>query len=252
MAAEVTSRLDEIFLEDDPPAPPSRRPSSAAPLAQSQMAAESDAALEFSEPEPTSKAETLGGAADISAPPTSQDPLAELNTLFLSIDWEITDENMTALIGEVQKLKSRYQNNRLISALLDILNTIGKYVARNKVDSIPDSIKLLHEVFDSLKAAFQSPRMDQMAQKQLLGQHLQSLKRIREAISLRGGGGKPVAAAAKASPRAAVAAAGRGGAATPLSDSDMQRLLEALKPMVLAEMHKLVAAEMKRLGLELG
>jgi hypothetical protein len=237
IAAEVTSRLDEIFLEDEPrPAPVPGR--SALPTSQPVTGVESDedAVLDFSdEPELTAPEKASGVVPSGGGVPASQDPLAELNAVFLSVDWEITDENMAALIAEVQRLKAAYQNDRMSAALLDVLNVIGKYVARNKADSIPDSIKLLHSVFESLKTFFQFPQMEPMDKKRLLGQHLHSLKRLREEMAVRSG--------KVAVPRVREATAPAAGG---LSDRDMGRLLEAIKPMILAEVQKLVSAEMQR------
>ncbi len=141
LTSELNDRLDDLFSEAG--APPESEP-------EAPQAAPVNAATESGNSSPASHKES---------------PLIELNAIVLSLDWEITDENLDKLLHEIERLKTLYKESRLPYMFLQLHGSVGKYIASKKVDAHPDSIKLLHSVHAGLERVLTNPDMDEMEKK---------------------------------------------------------------------------------------
>jgi hypothetical protein len=110
-------------------------------------------------------------------------PLRDLQATVLSIDWEITDQIMTALIDETRRLEHVYEEDRYLVVFLRLLGEAGKYIRSNKANSHPDAIRLLNAVYNSLERVFLSEGINEKEKKEILLVHVKELKALKEKIA---------------------------------------------------------------------
>jgi len=109
-------------------------------------------------------------------------PLTNLNAILLSIEWEITDEILTGLIAEIERLKDIYQNDKILFSFLQLHGSVGKYINTRKVSAHPESIKLLNSVYHGLEKVVESPEMSAAEKKRLLAEEVENFKALKEQI----------------------------------------------------------------------
>lgn len=83
--------------------------------------------------------------------------LLRLKAIVLGIDWEITDEDLSALRQEVIRLETLFAGSRPRLILLQGIGTIGAYIKVKKSDSHADAFKVLHLFYDSLEKIVDTP-----------------------------------------------------------------------------------------------
>lgn len=160
LTSELNDRLDDLFSETGaPPDPEPDAPQAAAPA---------------------TAAKSTGNAP--SSPKAS--PLMELDAIVLSLDWEITDENLDKLLEEIERLKTIYKKSRLPYMFLQLHGSVGKYIASKKVDAHPDSIKLLHSVHAGLERVLMNTDMDETEKKKILSEEVKKFKGLKHEIML--------------------------------------------------------------------
>ncbi len=173
LTSELNSRLDNLFSEEDDfddEAP-------AVPAADVEDVVESSDLAEQgvqATPEPAMAAE----------PDLNKSPLIELDAIVLSLDWEITDENLDKLLAEIERLKQIYKDARLPYMFLQLHGSVGKYIASKKVDAHPDSIKLLHSVHMGLEKILLKPGMNETEKKKILSEEVKKFKGLKHQIML--------------------------------------------------------------------
>lgn len=87
-------------------------------------------------------------------------PLEGLKSLVMTIDWEISESTLGALLEELNSLRTRYADNKPVSILLKMLTSLSSYVQKHKADSHHESIQLFHSVAKDLTSIVEDPRMD--------------------------------------------------------------------------------------------
>lgn len=75
------------------------------------------------------------------------DSLADLKSLLLSIDWEITDEVMNAFIQKIERLKEKYKRDPVILWFLKLLGALGKHLKIHKNKAHPNTMNVLNSVY---------------------------------------------------------------------------------------------------------
>jgi len=164
LTSELNDRLDDLFSETD------------------------DGQAMAPETPPAVPAETNGAATatsgESSPAPQKASPLMELDAIVLSLDWEITDENLEKLLNEIERLKTLYKDSRLPYMFLQLHGSVGKYIASKKVDAHPDSIKLLHSVHAGLETILMNPDMDETDKKKILSEEVKKFKGLKHQIML--------------------------------------------------------------------
>ena len=143
------------------------------------IAAEADARLDefFSEDEWEAEAE------DESLDPAEELGIKELKALILSLDWEITDEIMAKLKSEVDRLKSKWEDDPVVKTFLSLLDNLGKYISKRKAEAHPDSVGLLQNAYKNLEKVLSMKGMDQESRKQIVMEDVARFKKLREEIA---------------------------------------------------------------------
>jgi len=164
LTSELNDRLDDLFSEPDAPLDTKPDAPHKAPAAATGKTA----------------------AAPVKTAPPSQklSPLMDLDAIVLSLDWEITDENLDKLLNEIERLKAVYKNSRLPYMFLQLHGSVGNYIASKKVDAHPDSIKLLHSVHAGLEKVLMNPDMDESDKKKILSEEVKKFKGLKHEIML--------------------------------------------------------------------
>jgi pilus assembly protein FimV len=83
--------------------------------------------------------------------------LRNLKAIVLGIDWEITDDDLSALRQEVVRLEKLFAGSRPRLILLQGIGTIGAYIKVKKSDSHADAFKVLHHFYESLEKIVDTP-----------------------------------------------------------------------------------------------
>ncbi|MFP4158266.1 MAG: hypothetical protein ACLFQ9_00815 [Desulfobacterales bacterium] len=176
IGAQVSSRLDELFGEEDEE--DGGEPSGQAP----------DAAPEDQQdPEPAELVhdEAMDGADDES--PHEQDsPLKKLKALVFGIDWEITDDGMKAFLREIRDLQAQYQHDKVLSTFLKLHETVGKYIKAKKGRAHPEAFNFVASVFQSFEEVLTNPGMQESRKKKLLSREIRNFKNFKEKLAAPG------------------------------------------------------------------
>ena len=168
LGAEVSSRLDELFGEDE-----SSSATSSAAVSPRKTNASSDAAA-------------VRKSADSSVSASSADddksPIKNLKALVFGIDWEINDEAMLAFLKETKLLQKKYANDKILLMFLKLHESIGKYIKARKAKAHPDAIKFVTSVFKSFEKVLMTPGMTELQKKRLLSGEVKKFKDFKERI----------------------------------------------------------------------
>jgi hypothetical protein len=146
VSSEVTSRLEELFTEDDGP----------------------DNDIIFEEYEKP-----------------VNDVLRALKSVILSVEWEINDETMSSLMDQIDVLKKVYQQDRILLLFLQLLGKIGIYIKAKKADAHPNSIKMLSSVYQSFEKAVLDHKLSESDRKKLLQIEVGRFLELKEKIALK-------------------------------------------------------------------
>ena len=122
--------------------------------------------------------------APVGAGGETADPLDELNSLVMSIEWEITDDLMGRFVSQVESLKERYREDRILVMFLQLLGSLGLYVKSNKAGAHPTAFGLLNSVYASFANAARPGNISSSEKKKLLYIELNKYKELKEQIGL--------------------------------------------------------------------
>ncbi|MCL2791062.1 MAG: hypothetical protein FWD79_10520 [Desulfobulbus sp.] len=80
-----------------------------------------------------------------------QDICKQLKAVILSVDWEVTNENLRQFNEEINALHTKIADNKPALILIQGLQALGDYIADERADSHPDSFVLLHSFSEALE-----------------------------------------------------------------------------------------------------
>ena len=110
-------------------------------------------------------------------------PLAELKSLVMSIDWEITEEVLSDFLIQIDNLGILYKNDQIIMNFFKMLKALGKYIKTRQSDAHPNAFKLLESVFSGLEKIVKAQDMPDLDRQKLLTAELVKYKELQELIS---------------------------------------------------------------------
>ncbi len=108
--------------------------------------------------------------------------LSALKTILLEIDWQITDQTMQKFDIEISKLEQIWITDKNFLTLLQMMRAIGTYINKNKLDSHPDSIKLLSTVFQHFEQMALSEDINPEEQHKLIQGDLEKFTQLKKQI----------------------------------------------------------------------
>ena len=231
LGAEVSSRLDELFGDED-----------AAEVTGVSLDS-SDAVSVADESKSTAKTAAKPRVEKAADDLDANSPIRNLKALVFSIDWEITDETMLDFLTETKRLQQKYKDDKIFLMFLKLHESIGKYIKAKKARAHPDSIKFVASVYKSFEKVFISPGMTENQKKQLLTAEVKKFKDFKDfkqRVLLRDGAAEPaevVKSPARADARVATPASGAGMSLETKAAVDY--ILEQVKKEIKAEFHTL-------------
>ena len=110
-------------------------------------------------------------------------PLAELKSLVMSIDWEITEEVLSDFLIQIDNLGILYKDDQIIMKFFKMLKALGKYIKARQSDAHPNAFKLLESVFSRLEKMVNAQDMPDLDRQKLLTAELVKYKELQESIS---------------------------------------------------------------------
>lgn len=108
--------------------------------------------------------------------------LIQLKSLVYSIDWEIKEEYLFDLISEAEHLMDGYKDDKHLVILFQMLISLAKYVLKRKVDSHPESINLLKEIYQTIERLSQEEHISDYTKSAEVSALLTRFKGLKEAI----------------------------------------------------------------------
>ncbi|MBT8333037.1 MAG: hypothetical protein KJP19_01280, partial [Deltaproteobacteria bacterium] len=114
---------------------------------------------------------------------SEESPVARLKTIVLSIDWEITDENLTQFNEELVDLKDIWAGDKLKLVYVQALEKISKYIFQLKAESHPDAIKLLLTFFYNLEKIVTDSDLSEVEKKDILRADVKKFEQLKYQIS---------------------------------------------------------------------
>ena len=114
-----------------------------------------------------------------------KDTLEKLKSIILNIDWEITDECLSDLIEEAEKLLPQYESDRMGHALLRMLRSLGYYIRKRKAQAHPDAIKRIMSVFESFDKIARHPEIDSHLKLSILSKEINAFKNLKQQVDVR-------------------------------------------------------------------
>jgi hypothetical protein len=146
--SEIAKRLDDLFGEGDASSDDSDAlAAEAAPDVENKSQDQNQSAAV----DEVFELEELVVKEKANEHPAADYPLAELKSMVLSIDWEITDEVLGAFLSQIAKLKTTYKNEKIILMFLQLLGSLGEYIKTNRGNAHPKTFKVLNSVFSRLE-----------------------------------------------------------------------------------------------------
>jgi len=102
------------------------------------------------------RAQVVVPAVNISLPSSQEqrNVLTNLKAIVLSIDWEISDNELVRLSEEVSKLEKFFSENRAKLIFLQGIGALGNYIRSTKSNAHPDAFKLLHSFYKGLERTY--------------------------------------------------------------------------------------------------
>ena len=170
--------------------------------------------------------------------PTSPDnPLQELKSTILAIDWEITEAAMQSLQVQVDALLPRFEADKASRTLLKILKSLGKYINANKSNAHPDAIMQVMSAYTALENVVTDDSLSGDARNDLAVDAVAQFKRLKAEIT----GSTAAPATGRVSAPERVTSKGQPDMAAVLT------AIEALKTQILAELNT-IRMELKQSG----
>lgn len=178
--AEIAKRLDDLFGEGDA----SSDESSASTVDETDEAGnKSQNQNQSAADEEVFELEELVVNKKAKEPAAADQPLAELKSIVLSIDWEITDEVLSAFLSQIASLKRAYKNEKIILMFLQLLGSLGEYIKTNRGNAHPKTFKVLNSVFSRLENIVSTKGMAESEKIKMLRIEMDKYKQLRNKVS---------------------------------------------------------------------
>ena len=178
--AEIAKRLDDLFGEGDA----SSDESSASTVDETDEAGNTfQNQNQSAADEEVFELEELVVNKKAQEPAAANEPLAELKSIVLSIDWEITDEVLSAFLSQIASLKRAYRNEKIILMFLQLLGSLGEYIKTNRGNAHPKTFKVLNSVFSRLENIVSTKGMAESEKMKMLRIEMDKYKQLRNKVS---------------------------------------------------------------------
>ncbi|THB76383.1 MAG: hypothetical protein D3926_17835 [Desulfobacteraceae bacterium] len=108
--------------------------------------------------------------------------LEELKSAILSLEWEINPDTTHAFSLKVNRLKMKWQSNKLYDSFLNILHALGQYTHKKKASADEEAVVLIRTVYDHLETIVTKPGLTFEQKKSLLLDDIQRYRTFKAKI----------------------------------------------------------------------
>ena len=122
------------------------------------------------------------GSATVRSDTVQHSVIKDLKSVILSLEWEITDQVMQKLGEEILRLEETCRADKIVVAFLQLLGSLGKYIRKKRAEAHPDSIRLLHSVYENLEKVMLSEELSDSAKKKMLVVQVNKYKQLKKEI----------------------------------------------------------------------
>lgn len=133
------------------------------------------------EPSPVQAAAPAAPAV-LPAADDKDSPVLKLKAIILGMDWEITDNDLVELAGEVKVLEKRFRNSKTKLIFLQGIGALGAYIKHKKSNAHADAFKLLHSFFTGLET-LATQNMSVAEEKKILLPEVEKFDNFKKLIS---------------------------------------------------------------------
>jgi hypothetical protein len=178
--SEIAKRLDDLFGEGDA----SSNESGASGVDEADEAEnKSEVKSRTEAADKVFELEDLVIDKKVKEPAAADSPLAELKSMVLSIDWEITDEVLNAFLSHIANLKNTYKSEKIILMFLQLLGSLGEYIKTNRGNAHPKTFKVLNSVFSRLEDVVSTEGLKESEKIKILRIEMDKYKQLRSQVS---------------------------------------------------------------------
>ena len=111
------------------------------------------------------------------------DSLYNLRILLLSIEWEITDDNLSKYLNETIQLQRLFQNNRYLKRLLQIQYFYGRFI-KTYPNRIPlKTYKILYTLYNCMNNILANKKLSDFEKKKIVEQEIHRYKNFRKYLT---------------------------------------------------------------------
>jgi hypothetical protein len=116
-------------------------------------------------------------------PVPPQEAIGPLRATILSIEWEINDRVMEALLKETERLEKLFSSDFTTVMMLKLLGSVGRYILARKGQAHQGAIGLLNSIFQRLESMVTTRQMAESEKKQFLLSEIQKFKELKTRIA---------------------------------------------------------------------
>ncbi len=108
-------------------------------------------------------------------------PLDGLKSAVLSLEWEITQENVHRFIKETKDCLKRYEGDKVFSTFFQVLLALGKYVHKSMKNAHPATGALIKSTFENVTAVIDTG-LGEEEKRKLLNKSLAAFRQFKASV----------------------------------------------------------------------
>ena len=114
-------------------------------------------------------------------PFSAVDPeIKRLKEIVLSIDWEMSADNLRKAEGEIERLEKVWQGNKVLLGFLKIMKALNRYIHVNQAAAHQDAVKLFYSVYNALERVKLSAEMSEARKMEIVQAELHKYNLLRQ------------------------------------------------------------------------
>ena len=143
-----------------------------------------DSPTELSPSDPKMDSQTELSTGDSKMESSTAQPLTSLQSIVLSMDWEINDPILKEFLQELTRLKVVFQQDGIVVKSLQLLESLGNYILKKKAKTHPDAIRLLQSIYRDLEILLLSKEISEAVRRNILVDEVAQFKKLKKKLAL--------------------------------------------------------------------
>ncbi len=109
--------------------------------------------------------------------------LTELKPIVEQMEMQITEDNCSSFLDELSKLTRQYQDNAPLSVLLNMMQSLAKYLNSRKKNAHKESVPVLQSIVDVADTIIQQTDLAPQEKQQMVARQIELYKRLQNKLS---------------------------------------------------------------------